>query len=150
MEKEKFALYVHNYIKLVSLYLNKKEASDFVIDNKILSFFVKLSKAHSLSAFLFKAIEGSKVKIDEEVLLKLEQPYLLNARKVASFNKERKELYQYLDENGIDYLPLKGIVIKDYYPDQRPGGLRGLRYRLQRPLYVRCHSRPVLRVLRLR
>ena len=52
MEKEKFTLYVHNYIKLISLYLNKKEASDFVIDKDNLFFFVKLSSLRKFFRFL--------------------------------------------------------------------------------------------------
>ena len=118
MEKEKFALYVHHYIKLISLYLNKKEASDFVIDKDNLSFFVRLSKYHSLSAFLFKAIEKVKAQFNKEYIHKLEEPYFSNLRKVASFKKEREELYKYLNDNNIDFLPLKGIVIKDYYYDE--------------------------------
>ncbi len=117
MEKEQFVKNLKEYIRLLSLYLNKKEDPDFPIDNNKLGFFYKLSKGHSLNALLFKAIEGVKVKVSEKDLFKLEEPYLLNVRKVASFNKERKELYQYLNDNDIDYLPLKGIILKDYYPD---------------------------------
>ena len=118
MEKEQFVKYLKEYINLLSLYLNKKEDSAFPIDNNKLTFFYKLSKGHSLNALLFKALEGVKVKVDEQTLFKLEEPYLLNIRKVASFNKERLELYSYLNDNDIDYLPLKGIIIKDYYPDE--------------------------------
>ena len=117
MEKELFKQYIDKYIKLLSLYLNKKEDSSFEIDKSLVSFFYKISKAHSLSALLYKAIVDVKASIDKEYLVKLEEPYLLNVRKVASFNKERKELYQYLNDNDIDYLPLKGIILKDYYPD---------------------------------
>ena len=118
MEKEQFVKYIKEYIKLLSLYLNKKEDSDFIVDQETLSFFYKLSKGHSLTAVLYKALKGVKVNVDEKYLSKLEEHYLLNVRKVASFNKERGELYKYLNDNNIDYLPLKGIVIKDYYFDQ--------------------------------
>ena len=118
MEKEVFKSYLHEYINLLSLYLNKKEASDLTIDNKHLSFYIHLSKHHSLMSFLFKAIKDTKVNVDEASIKKLEEYYLLNVRKVASFNKERKELYTYLNDNDIYYLPLKGIVLKDYYPDE--------------------------------
>ena len=118
MEKEKFAQFVHQYINLLGLYLNKKEAPDFVIDKNNISFFYNLSKHHSLNAFFFKAVESTKTQIEESNLLKLEEAYLFNARKVAMFNKERKELYQYLNNFDVDFLPLKGIVLKDYYPDE--------------------------------
>ena len=118
MDKELFKNNVYQYIKLISLYLNKKEASDFVLDKDNLPFFARLSKHHSLNAFFYKVVLDTKVVIEEKNLNKLEQYYLFNVRKATLFEKERKELYQYLNEQQIDFLPLKGIIIKDYYPDQ--------------------------------
>ena len=118
MDKELFKNNVYQYIKLISLYLNKKEASDFVLDKDNLPFFARLSKHHSLNAFFYKVVLDTKVVIEEKNLNKLEQYYLFNVRKATLFEKERKELYQYLNEQEIDFLPLKGIIIKDYYPDQ--------------------------------
>ena len=117
MEQEQFKSYVHQYIKLISLYLNKKEDSGFIIDKAMINFFYKLSKYHSLRAVLYLAIKESKASIEKEYLEKLEQYYLNNVKKAVLFEKERKELYQYLNEKEINYLPLKGIVIKDYYLD---------------------------------
>ena len=117
MEKQQFSKLVHSYINLLSLYLNKKEASDLTIEDKELSFYIKLSKHHSLTAFLYKTIETTKVSVNKDILNKLEEHYLLNVKKVASFNKERKELYQYLNDNNVNYLPLKGIILQDYYFD---------------------------------
>ena len=117
MEIEKFKKYVNEYLYLISLYLNKKEANDFVIDQEKFSFFYKLSKYHSLLALFYQVLKNTKVKVDEEYLNKVEQAYLLNVRKSLSFNEERKALFNYLNTQGIDYLPLKGIIIKEYYPD---------------------------------
>ena len=117
MEQQEFKEYVYQYIKLLSLYLNKKEDPDFVIDKNHLNFFYKLSKYHSLRAVLYLAISNTKVQTEEESLAKLEQYYLNNVKKAISFDKERGELFNYLNEKGIDYLPLKGIVIKNYYLD---------------------------------
>ena len=116
MEKEQFLNNVHIYLKLIADFLNKKE-SNLEIDKNTLSFFIKLSKHHSTTALLYKAIVGTKAKIEQETLDKLEQHYLLNLRKVALFSEERKALFEYLNNNQIHYLPLKGIVINDYYPD---------------------------------
>ena len=117
MEKEQFRGYVHQYIKLISLFLNKKEAQDFPIDEQTIPFFLRLSKYHSLTVVLYKAIIDTKLKIDEKDLKKLEEAYFSNLRKAMAYEKERKELYKYLNENDISFLPLKGIIIKDYYPD---------------------------------
>ena len=117
MDKELFKNNVLSFAKLLSIYLNKKEASDLVIDKELLSFYVKLSKHHSLKAILYAALSSTKAQANEEYLKKLEEYYLLTLRKAVLFDKERNELYEYLNNNQIDYLPLKGIILKDYYLD---------------------------------
>ena len=117
MDKEVFLNNVKEYIKLFSLYLNNKEANDLTIDKDKLSFFIKLSKRHSTTAFLYKTIKETKAQVDQEQLNKLEEYYLANLRKCIVFDKEREALYECFDSNDIEYLPLKGIIIKDYYPD---------------------------------
>ena len=117
MEKEIFLNNVKKYIKLLGLYLNKKEDPSFVINQNELSFFIKLSKHHSLTALLYQALVKTKVDVDKEVLVRLEQYYLANLRKSVLFDKERNELLTYLKENKIEYLSLKGIIIKNYYLD---------------------------------
>ena len=117
MEKSAFLDNVHQYIKLLSLYLNKKEASDLKYDEKQLSFFEKLSGRHSLKVIYYVALKETKADVNQDYLNKLEQNYLFNVRKVAFFEKERKDLYQYLNDNKIDFLPLKGLVLANYYPD---------------------------------
>ena len=117
MEQIEFNNYVHQYIKLLSLYLNKKEDKDFIIDKPALSFFYKLSKYHSLRAVLYLALKTTKVSVDQEALNKLEQYHLNNVKKAVLFDKEREELFNYLNNNQINFLPLKGIIIKEYYLD---------------------------------
>ena len=121
MEQEYFTNRILAYFHLLGLYLNKKEASYLKIDQESLPFFIKLSKYHSLSALFFKVVKETNVDVSKEDLKKLEESYLLNVRKSALFAKERKDLYQYLNNQQIDFLPLKGIVIKDYWldPDSR-------------------------------
>ena len=118
MNKEEFSNQVFNYLHLIALYLNKKVAGDFKIDENSLSFFANLSKCHSLLAVLYKAISDTKAVVKEEYLKKLEEFYLANVRKDVLFEKERTALFEYLNDNQIDYLPLKGIIIKNYYLDQ--------------------------------
>jgi len=117
MDKALFSNYIHRYIDLIAFYLNKKEATDFVINDEELMFFIKLSKRHSLTALFYKVLKETKVKVNEEQLQKLEQYYLSNLRKAVLFEEERKVLFQFLNDNQIDFLPLKGLIIKDYYLD---------------------------------
>ena len=117
MDKEKFTSNVFSYIHLLSLYLNKKKANDFKVDESNIAFFAKLSKRHSLIALFYKALVDTHAQVSEENLKKLEEYYFANVRKVALFEKERKELYKFLNDNQIDFLPLKGIIIQHYYLD---------------------------------
>ena len=65
----------------------------------------------------YKVVKDTKVDIKEEYLKVLEPYYFANVQKHVLFAKERKELIDYLYLNGITYLQLKGLVLKDYYPD---------------------------------
>jgi len=117
MDKETFIKYTKGYLNLLGAYLNGKKLDDLVIDNKTLSFYAQLSNKHSLTALLYKAIVETHSKCQVEYLKKLEQRYYANLRKHALFEQERNELYDFLNDNKIDFLPLKGIVIKDCYLD---------------------------------
>ena len=115
MEKVEFLNNVKEYIKLFSFYLNNKSLKDYKIDDKKLSFFLKLSKYHSLKALFYLVIKDNNIQ--PEILKKLEDYYLLTLRKDVLFEKERNELFNYLNDHQIDYLPLKGIILRNYYPD---------------------------------
>ena len=117
MEKKDFSKQVHDYIKLISLYFNNKEAASFEIEKSELLFFYQLSKRHSLRALFYLALRYLKTNVDSEFLQKLENYYLLTVQRDVLFERERKELYQYLNDNKISFLPLKGIVIRNFYPD---------------------------------
>ena len=117
MDKELYLKNLKDYLHLIALYLNKKEEPSFKIDENNFPFFLKLSKHHSLTALFYKVVKDTKVDIKEEYLKVLEQYYFANVQKHVLFAKERKDLIDYLYLNGITYLQLKGLVLKDYYPD---------------------------------
>lgn len=117
MDKERYLNNVINFTRLISLYLNKKEDHNLTISDEEVVFYAKLAKRHSLKALLFKVIHDTKVNVNKQYLAKLEEHYLLSLRKALSFEKEREELYKYLNNNQIHFLPLKGIIMKDYYLD---------------------------------
>ncbi len=117
MDKELYLKNLKDYLHLISLYINKKEEPSFKIDESNFPFFLKLSKHHSLTALFYKVVKDTKVDIKEEYLKVLEQHYFANVQKHVLFAKERKDLTDYLYLNGITYLQLKGLVLKDYYPD---------------------------------
>ena len=72
MEKAQYLNAVYSYIKLLANYLNKKEAGDLEISEEQYQFFYRLSKHHSLRAFLFQALKNTKVIVNETHLKELE------------------------------------------------------------------------------
>ena len=90
-----------------------------------------MSRFHNLEAMSCMAIENcdnlsdmSCVDIgndaspfpDPELMKKWQEKKNKAIRKNILFEVERSRLYGFLDSQGIWYLPLKGIVIKDLYP----------------------------------
>ena len=117
MDKKIYLSSVKEYIKLVSFYLKNCEDRSIVIDENKFQLFLKLSDRHSLKAIYLKALGMVSVGFDERLLAVLDNYYILNITKVVSFNKERADLFHFLNQNKIDFLPLKGIILKDYYPE---------------------------------
>ena len=72
----------------------------------------KMSRSHSLSALAAMTLSSGGVKISSE--WKAEQDKAV--RKNILFDSERAKLLQFMEQNGIWYLPMKGIILKDMYP----------------------------------
>lgn len=72
----------------------------------------QISCAHSLEAFIGMTLKNAGVVLPKE----WNERILKAIRKVMLFNIEREKLFAFMEENGIWYLPLKGIVLKEYYP----------------------------------
>ena len=104
-------------LTLIAHYLQKKEDSSLSFDAKEASFLFELGKNHSISAFLNQAIEFVKPSFPKDIKERFSSCYLQAVRKAVVFEKEYGSLKEYLTEAGIDYLPLKGLILKDYYPD---------------------------------
>ena len=73
MDKELYLKNLKDYLHLIALYLNKKEYEGDKFDDNEISFFINLSKKHSLTALFYKVVTTLKLDIKEEYLKKLEQ-----------------------------------------------------------------------------
>ena len=118
MNKETFLSYINKYIYLLHLYLNKKKDESFLIDDNLATFILKMGEHHSLKAITYKAIKETEVSVDKEIYKQLEKAYLYNVRKTILFDQDNASLYKYMNDKHISFLPLKGLVIRNYYPDK--------------------------------
>lgn len=72
----------------------------------------RLSTSHLLEVLTGISLKNSGIKLSEEWTQKLSK----STRKNILFDNERKKLFDFMEKAGIWYLPLKGTVLKDYYP----------------------------------
>ena len=72
----------------------------------------KMSKAHSLSALTATAIASAGMALPPEWKAEKERA----VRRNILFDGERARILAFFEQNGIWYLPMKGIIMKDLYP----------------------------------
>lgn len=79
---------------------------------------VDAQKLYSLCYVHFlDALVGTALKKAGESLPKEWNEHISKAvRKVILFDAERSKLFSFMEEKGIWHLPLKGIILKEYYP----------------------------------
>lgn len=71
----------------------------------------QLTTAHSLTAMVSFSLE-KVIELPRD----FDQQKKKVIRKLALFDVEREKLFRQLDNAEIWYMPLKGVVLKDYYP----------------------------------
>lgn len=81
----------------------------------------KLSKFHSVSAMVSYALDRGKylteAYMSQEMIQKWAAARIGAIRKNLMFDAEREQILQWMEEVGCWYMPLKGVILKDMYPD---------------------------------
>ena len=72
----------------------------------------RFSKAHFVEALTGTVLKKAGVKLPTE----WEQSIAKAIRKVILFDRERAEIFSYMDEQRIWHMPLKGVILKEFYP----------------------------------
>lgn len=114
-----------DFLELVTFGLHMKAVSTERLHQMDLQAVRKWSKYHMLGALVYDAIEPA-LKVDQTFAEAY--PQLLTAwrekrdkalRKNMLLDAARKQLFRYMEAEGIWYMPLKGSIIKDLY--KKPG-----------------------------
>jgi len=111
MEREEIIKNGNDSIYLIKCLLNGQTPDIMRVNQMNLDQLLAFSKRHKITALLAKSLEQV---IDSDVWKKEKNKAI---RRTLLFDAERKKLYDYLNENKIWYLPLKGIVLANYYPE---------------------------------
>ena len=83
--------------------------SDFDWDS-----FFELTKKHSLTSLVAYGLKDMGIK--DERIERFKQELILSAIKDSMVDAEMNKIFEEFEKNNIDYLPLKGFVIKNIYP----------------------------------
>ena len=108
---------MYDMLKLLSCGVNgiqpsKELISRYQTNTERLNKLYHISKVH-----LVDTLTGTVLK-QEGILLPpmWEQDIAKSIRKVILFDEQRVRIFSFMEQNGIWHLPLKGIILKEYYP----------------------------------
>ena len=111
MTKHDYKQSAYYLLYLIRCVLNHKIPSKDKLDKMDLSQLYTVAKAHSLTAITAYALESVGI-IDEQ----FKQEKYKAIRKNLTMDIERQRVTAELEKAGIWYMPLKGVVLQDYYP----------------------------------
>lgn len=100
-------------IKLIAAALSENKVTEYPQDISFRRLF-DIAKAQSVAATVFPALD--KDKVPAEIYAEFEKHYNANLRREILFDAEREAILSEMEMAGIAYLPLKGIILKNFYP----------------------------------
>lgn len=107
---------VNYLIHLMACALNEKEPQN--LDDDIdFSALLELAKKHQIYNMIFPVISNME-NVPEDEKENWKNYNLTEIAKMLTVNNERQIIYQELTENKIKFMPLKGLILKNYYPKE--------------------------------
>jgi len=103
----------YSMVYLAACGVNKSKPEQKQLEGLNLEELYRLSKFHSLDALVGMMVKQTGMSVPgswEEKILKA-------VRKNLLFDVERTKLLAFFEEKGIWYMPMKGILLKDLYPE---------------------------------
>ena len=111
MNKEEIGRNFNAVIYLISCHLNGTVADRELLSHVSINDIYSSAVRHSLDALVTTALEAAGFSSS-----KAAEKKLLAIRKNMLFDSARAEILSRLEEKGIKYMPLKGVIMKELYP----------------------------------
>jgi len=111
MTKHDYKQNAYYLIYLVRCALNNTVPAREKVEKMDLEKIYQVARKHSLTALCAYALESAEI-FDK----RFEEAKFNEIRKIIILDSEREQILDDLEKNGIRYMPLKGIIIKDMYP----------------------------------
>ncbi len=104
-------------IYLAACALHGKAPSTEYVSKMDLEAVYKQACRHSMDSITFMSVKNViSAETHPELFTKWERSYTLATRKILLFELEREKLITFMEREGIWYLPMKGIILQNYYP----------------------------------
>ncbi len=103
---------ITDLIYLMSCALNETDPDPKIASDIDIGMLYELCRKHSVSALIYPALEKAGIQSDD-----FSQAFHKSVRKNILFNIERKAITDEFERQGIWYMPLKGIILKELYPN---------------------------------
>lgn len=101
----------YDMIYLAMCAVNQYQPDVERVKNMNLEELFEICEHHSLTALVCTALEMAGTADKKWIEVKNK-----SIRKAMMFNAERDKIISFMEKTGIKYMPLKGIIIKDFYP----------------------------------
>lgn len=93
-----------------------EKLGDDILSDEFLTALYKLSKSHDMAHVVGSALAASGQLPQSEIGKKFEKQTFMSVFRYERLNYEYGQICSVLEKNGISYVPLKGSVVRDYYP----------------------------------
>lgn len=109
------------FIKILRSELNETELDSAVkaeLTPDVLSALYSLSKRHDLAHIVASSLYKNGFSGDDEIYKRFSQENIMSVYRCIHMNYALKEICNTFNEEHIPYIPLKGSVIRPYYPEE--------------------------------
>ncbi len=112
----------HRLIEILSAVVNEREAEESIrrkLTSETLRSVYLLAKEQDLAHVVSEFVYRNHIEVDRELQTYLQQEEMLSVYRNEQMKYAEREIRGALEESKIAYIPLKGSVLRPYYPYER-------------------------------
>ncbi|MBQ1183425.1 MAG: nucleotidyltransferase family protein, partial [Clostridia bacterium] len=106
-------------IEILYSAVNEVDDNDSIkqkITPDILISIYRLAKIHDLAHVVSNFVYRNKIELGKELQIRLQREEIMSVYRHEQMKYAFEEICSVFDETGIIYIPLKGAVLRPYYP----------------------------------
>ncbi|MGF7144456.1 hypothetical protein HNQ56_002887 [Anaerotaenia torta] len=126
------------FISLVGCSLNGEEPKEIPEEVEWKDVYA-LSRYHSMANLSFHSMDKLKKKPDRDLYARWQEMSRKSVAKELRFHSELQKILSVFEREGIPYLPLKGIILKNDYPSA------GMRQMADMDILIQCSDQRLLK-----